>query len=140
MLVVFALTAVLGANSIYLLTLTVLEWLRGVLYENYFFQFMFLAHLGLGLALVLPFLVFCVVHIRSGRCHPNRRAIRVGYGLFALSLVLLGSGVVLMRVEGFEIKDPRLRSIAYWAHVITPALVLWVYLLHRLVGPKIRPQ
>ena len=37
-----------------------------------------------------------------------------------VALVLLFSGVALMRVEGFELKNPNLRSWTYWAHVITP--------------------
>jgi len=43
-----------------------------------------------------------------------------GYLLFAISLTLLASGLALMRFDFFAIKDPRLRSPIYWAHVITP--------------------
>ena len=57
---------------------------------------------------------------------------------FAISLILLFSGLALMRVEGFEIKNPDLRSVMYWAHVITPFLAVWLYILHRLAGPKIK--
>jgi len=92
---VFALVAVLGANSVYLLAITVLEWLRGLSYQNYFYQLMFLAHLALGLLLVVPFLVFCVIHIRNTRGRTNRRAVRVCWLLFGVSLVVLASGVAL---------------------------------------------
>ncbi len=135
---VLALVAVLGANSAYLAAITFLEWLKGLSYQNYFYQLMFLAHLALGLLLVVPFLGFCVAHIRNTRGRPNRRAVRVGWLLFATSLVVLGSGVALMRVGGFDLKHPFGRSVAYWAHVITPLLVVWLYLLHRLAGPRIR--
>jgi hypothetical protein len=51
----------------------------------------------------------------------------------------LASGVILMRIEGFlEIKEPRTRTVAYWAHVITPILAVWLYVLHRLAGPRIK--
>ncbi len=133
-----ALVAVLGANSVYLAAITFLEWLKGLSYQNYFYQLMFLAHLVLGLLLVVPFLVFCVFHIRAAAGRPNRRAVRVGWGLFGVSLVLLISGLALMRVEGFELRHPGMRSAAYWAHVITPLLAVWLYVLHRLAGPRIK--
>ncbi len=135
---VFALAAVLGANSVYLASITALEWASGLAYQNYFYQLQFLAHLVIGLLLILPFLVFCGLHIRNAWNRANRRAVRVGYLLFAISLLLLFSGVALMRVEGFEIKNPEVRSVMYWAHVVTPLLVVWLYLLHRLAGPRIR--
>lgn len=135
---IFALVAVLGANSAYLVSIRLLEWAKGLSYQNYFYQYMFLAHLVLGLVLVPPFAVFAAWHIKSAHDRPNRRAVRVGYALFATSLVLLASGVALMRVEGFEVRDPRVRSVAYWAHVITPVVAVWLYILHRLAGPRIK--
>jgi tetratricopeptide (TPR) repeat protein len=135
---IFGLTAVLVANSAYLGAITFLEWLRGVTYQNYFYQMMFLAHLVLGILLLLPFVIFIAGHLRNTHNRPNRRAVRVGYVLFAVTLVLLISGILLMRVGGFNIPDPRVRSVAYWAHVISPLLVAWLYVLHRLAGPKIK--
>ena len=43
--------------------------------------------------LVVPFLGFCVAHVRNTANRPNRRAIRVGWLLFFVSLALLVSGV-----------------------------------------------
>src|SRR5438876_5589141 len=87
---IFGLVALLGANSVYLSSITFLQWLnKEVTYENYFYQFMFLAHLVLGLLLVLPFIVFGALHIKNAHARPNRRAVRVGYLLFAISLALL---------------------------------------------------
>jgi hypothetical protein len=88
--VVFGLVALLGANSAYLVSLTFWEWLKGggVSYQNYFYQYMFLAHLILGFLLVLPFVVFGVFHIKNAH-NRNRRAVRVGYALFVVSLILL---------------------------------------------------
>jgi tetratricopeptide (TPR) repeat protein len=136
--IVFALTAILGANSAYLATITFLEWARGVTYQNYFYQLMFLGHLALGLVLLVPFVIFIGGHLRNAHNRPNRRAVRVGYALFAVSVVLLISGVVLMRIGGFSIRDPRVRSIVYWSHVIAPLVVVWLYILHRLAGPRIK--
>lgn len=136
--VIFGLVALLGANSAYLLSITVLEAATGYLYQNYFYQMMFLGHLVLGLLLLVPFIIFGIGHIKNSYNRPNRRAVRVGYGLFFVSLVLLFSGLALMRIEGFEIKNPQVRSVSYWAHVITPLLAVWLYILHRLAGPKIK--
>src|SRR5258708_33951071 len=94
---IFGLVALLGANSVYLASITFLQWLnREVTYENYFYQFMFLAHLVFGLVLVLPFVVFGFAHIRNATNRPNRRPERVGYFLFAITLALLFPGLLLM--------------------------------------------
>src|SRR5262245_5688293 len=135
---IFALVAMLGANSFYLLSIRWLEKLSGQAYQNYFFQYMFLAHLTLGLLLLVPFIVFGICHIKNAYSRPNRRAVRVGLLLFAVSVILLISGIALMRLGIFEIKNPNVRSAAYWAHVITPVLAVWLYILHRLAGPRIK--
>ncbi len=135
---IFVLFSLLGANSAYLSSITFLEWFNGETYQNYFYQFMFLAHLLLGLLIILPIVFFGFFHIRNAWNRPNKRAAKVGYALFTISLVLLVSGLVLMRVEGFEIKNPNVRTIMYWTHVITPFLAIWLYVLHRLAGPKIK--
>jgi len=135
---IFGLVALLGANSAYLGSITFLEYVQGVAYQNYFYQCMFLAHLILGVLLVAPVVVFGALHLKNARGRPNRRAVRAGYTLFAVSLAVLLSGLALMRFDFFAIKDPRLRSPIYWAHVITPVAAVWLYLLHRLAGPRIR--
>src|SRR5436305_12292929 len=127
--IIFGLVAVTGANSAYLLSITVLESVTGYLYQNYFYQMMFLAHLILGLLLLLPVIIFGLVHIKNSYNRPNKRAVRAGYALFFISLILLFSGVALMRVGGFQIRNPNVRSASYWAHVITPLLTIWLYIL-----------
>ena len=56
--VVFALVAVLGANSAYLLSIKLLERLTQQTYQNWFYMVMFGTHLVLGLLLLLPFIIF----------------------------------------------------------------------------------
>jgi tetratricopeptide (TPR) repeat protein len=142
--VVFGLFALLGANSAYLSAITFLEWLnRPASYQTYFYQIMFLAHLVLGLLLILPYLAFGLIHLKNARNRPNRRAVRVGYGLFTVGIAVLVTGIALTRIDIFQfknvgLKDPNLRSGAYWAHVLTPFLCVWLYILHRLAGPRIR--
>ena len=100
--IVLGLFALLAVDSIYLASITLLEWSSGRSYENYFYQYMFLVHLVLGVALMVPLIVFGVLHIRNAYDRPNRRAVNVGYALFGVSLVLIGSGIVLTRARGLR--------------------------------------
>ena len=137
--VVFGLFALLAVNSTYLGGVTLLEFATGRTYQNWFYMNMFLVHLLLGLALVVPVVVFGIGHMRNTYNRPNRRAVKAGYALFTVALVLLGSGLVLTRLEGvLVVKDPAVRSVAYWAHVVTPFVAAWLFVLHRLAGRRIK--
>ena len=61
---------------------SLLEWLRGETYQNWFYLAMFLVHLVLGLLLVLPVIFFGLFHMKNARNRPNRRAVYVGFALF----------------------------------------------------------
>ena len=136
--VVFGLFALLAINAVYLLGVTVVEELTGRTYQNWFYLNMFLVHLVLGVLLIVPVIVFGLTHMLKARDRPNRRAVKVGYALFATALILLASGVVLTRLEGvIVVKDPAVRSTAYWLHVATPFVAAWLFILHRLAGTKI---
>ncbi|MEY4180645.1 MAG: hypothetical protein RLY70_4219 [Planctomycetota bacterium] len=142
--IVFALTALLGANSLYLASITFLEWLAATfawqqrIFQDFFYQYMFLAHLALGLLLIVPYLLFGVGHLWSTRHRKNKRAIRIGYALFAAGVAVLVTGLLLTRAGGFELKQPLGRSIVYWIHVACPVAAVWLYWLHRLAGPRIQ--
>src|SRR5712664_4245097 len=97
---IFGMVAILAANSVYLSAITWLEWLKhdpNVTYQNWFYMVMFGTHLGLGLLLVLPVVIFGILHIRNAHDRPNRRAVKVGYLLFATSLIVLITGLLLTR-------------------------------------------
>ncbi len=136
--VVFGLTALLGANSGYLSSITALEFWTGRTYQNHFYQLMFLGHLALGVLLLGPFLVFALVHLVAARGRRNKRAIRVGYALLAACLAVLITGVLLVRVGGFDLRHPLTRQTVYWLHVAGPVAAAWLYWLHRLAGPRIK--
>ena len=136
--VVFALFALLGVNSLYLGLITFLEWYRNETVQNYFYQVQFLVHIVLGVALVLPVVIFGFFHLYNTYDRPNRRAVRVGYALFITSLVLIVTGFLLLRLEVFEVRDPRVRGVAYWVHVGAPFVVCWLFILHRLTGPRLK--
>lgn len=137
--VVFGLFALLAVNAVYLLGVRLLGLATGRSYENWFYLIMFLGHLALGLLFVLPVIVFGLIHMKNTHERRNRRAVRVGYALFVAALVLLASGVVLTRLKGvIDVKDPGVRSVAWWLHVITPVAAAWLFVLHRLAGKRIR--
>ncbi|MCA9071466.1 MAG: hypothetical protein KDA84_21205, partial [Planctomycetaceae bacterium] len=82
---------------------------------------------------------FGLIHMAKTRHRKNKRAIRVGYALFGVSILVLTTGVLLTRIEGvFDLRNPAGRSIVYWLHVGSPLFVIWLYWLHRLAGPKIK--
>ena len=140
--VVFGLFALLMVNSVYLISITIVEAVSGLTYQNYFYQYMFLVHLVLGLIIILPVIIFSIIHLKNAADRPNRRAIRAGYALFITSLLLLVSGIVLMRLDVFglrlEVKDPTTRSVSYWIHIISPLVAMWLFVLHRLAGRRIK--
>ncbi|HEX5244531.1 MAG TPA: multiheme c-type cytochrome [Tepidisphaeraceae bacterium] len=135
--VVFGLSALMAANAAYLASVTFLSWLRGVSYQNYFYLWMVLVHLAVGLVLIVPFIAFAIGHLKNARNRPNRAAVRAGYALLAIAIILLFSGIALLRLGPLTLRSPTLRNITYWAHVIAPLGVIWLYVLHRLAGPRI---
>ena len=87
----------------------------------------------------MPLLVFGGLHIRNAHNRRNRRAVRVGYVLFAVSIAVLVTGFALVRVENvIDLKHPLGRNVVYWLHVALPLLAGWLYWLHRLAGPRIK--
>lgn len=139
--IVFGLFALLAVNSTYLASITFLEWVTGQTYQNWFYLNMFLVHLVLGLLIVAPVIVFGIGHIANAHDRRNRRAVKVGYALFATALLLLASGIVLTRIEGvIVVQDATVRAAAYWIHVISPLVAIWLFVMHRLAGKRINWQ
>jgi tetratricopeptide (TPR) repeat protein len=130
--------AVLFANGVYLSSVTFLTWLRGTTQQTHFYMLMIALHLVLGFILIVPFLIFGFVHLATSWKRPNRTAVRFGLALLSVALVILISGLVLVRLGGFEVRDPRIREAGYWLHVLTPLVAVALYVKHRLAGPRIR--
>lgn len=135
LLLLFALLAV---NSAYLGLVTLLEWQQGRNIQDHVYQYMFLFHLTAGLLVVIPVGIFIGIHMRNAWRRPNRRAVHAGLGLLVMLLLLFISGVLLVRFDFFSVRSAAIRNIAYWLHVITPLLAVWLFVLHRLAGPRIR--
>jgi len=135
---VLLLVVLLVINSTYLAAVTLLEHLTAEVYQDYVYLSMFLGHLVLGLLLIVPFVVFGGLHLRRAIHRPNRYAIRAGAALFTTGILVLLSGVFLTRFGFFEVNDPGLRQVAYWLHVAAPLVAVWLFVLHRLAGRRIR--
>jgi len=135
---VFLLFALLAVNSVYLGGVTFAEFATGNVYEDYYYLLMFVVHLVLGLVLVPVFLVFAIGHMRRAWHRPNRNAVRAGLGLFVVGLVLLATGILLTRFDFLTINDQTARAFLYWAHVVTPFVAAWLFVLHRLAGPRVK--
>jgi len=135
---VYACVALLTATAVYLGGVTAAEWARGASFQGYVYQWAVLVHLGVGLLVLTPFVVFAVAHPLAARTHPNRRAARVGYLLAVLAAVVLVTGLALMRVAGLELRQPVARTAAYWLHVTVPFATAWAFLQHRRRGQPLR--
>src|SRR5215470_15658573 len=99
--------ALLAANGFYLSSVTALTWYLGTTQQTPFYMLMVALHLVLGFLLIVPFLIFGFAHLATSWKRPNKTAVRFGLALLATSLLILISGLVLVRLGGFEIRDPR---------------------------------
>ncbi len=139
---VFVLFALLVVNSAYLATITFVEWISGATHQDQFYLWSFLAHLVLGMLLLLPTIVFGILHWRNVIARPNPRAKAAGIATLALALALLLTGIALTRVELLGgvvgIVDPDARTSVYWLHVALPFAVAWIFVIHRLSGRRIK--
>ncbi|NBQ16034.1 MAG: hypothetical protein EBU31_15825, partial [Proteobacteria bacterium] len=99
LLATLVLFALLSVDSIYLSSITLMEWITGEPRQNAFYLWMFLGHLVLGLAITLPAIAFGAWHWKRSHHHPNRRAVRMGNVTFVAAIVTLLTGLVLTRVD-----------------------------------------
>ncbi len=127
--------AVLGANGFYLSSVTALTWYLGSTQQTPFYMLMVALHLLLGFLVIVPFVVFGLAHLATSWKRPNKSAVRFGLALLATAILILISGIVLVRIGGFEVRDPRIRDAGYWLHVLTPVAAVGLYIKHRLAGP-----
>ncbi len=135
--VLYGLVAALTASAIYLGAVTAADRIGGSSHQGYVYQWALVAHLAVGLLVILPFMLFAVSHARAARTHPNQRAARLGYLLAALATVVLVTGVALLRVAGIELRQPALRSLTYWLHVLVPVAVFIAFQQHRRRGRRV---
>ncbi|MDA0802754.1 MAG: hypothetical protein O2819_03255 [Planctomycetota bacterium] len=139
--VIAGLFALLLVNSLYLVGTTLTEKVLQKNVEDGLYLWMFLAHLILGLIITIPVIGFGILHMRMAWQHPNRRARNLGLALFSTSIILLLTGIVLTRVDigpvRFGVTDPSWRIANYALHVITPVMVIVLFILHRKEAGRI---
>ncbi len=130
----------MSLDSIYLLGVRFFAEVAATPADTLISIWAFLIHVILGLLLVVPVVLYGFGHLLRARRSPNRNARRVGYVLFATSLILLLSGVLLLRVEGLfmPFSDGDSRALIWWAHVLAPLVVVWLFIAHRMVGPRLQ--
>jgi tetratricopeptide (TPR) repeat protein len=126
------------ANGGYLASVSALTWWLGTTQQTYFYFLMVIAHLVVGFVLIVPFLAFGLAHLATSWRRPNRAAVRYGLALLATALVVLVSGLVLVRLGRFQVRDPSVRAVGYWLHMVAPLAAVALYIRHRLAGPPIR--
>ena len=139
--VVFGTFAVLGATGAYLLAVTVLNKVYpDRLFTTPFTFWTLLGHTGVGTLATIPFVAFGVWHGLTARRRPNKVAVIRGLVVFALGLVVVGTGFALVQLDGL----PQLptggigRNVVYFLHVMIPGLAVVAYVAHRKAGPKIQ--
>jgi Cytochrome c554 and c-prime len=132
----YAVTAVLTASALYLGAVSFLEWVRSASLQGYVYQWALVTHLAAGLVVVVPFVLFVGSHLAAARSHPNRRAARIGYLVAGLGTLVVVSGIALLRVAGIELRQPGVRSLVYWLHVLVPIGVGWAFQQHRRRGRR----
>ncbi len=129
-------------NSAYLLTVSLAGKVTGEDHQTVFSIWMLLAHVVVGIAIALPFLIVGIGHARRAWSEPNRPAKRAGLTAFIAGIVTIATGVLLIRpvVGSLEIPVQGLlsRDATWWLHLAAPLVLVWMYLLHRLAGPRIR--
>ena len=130
--------ALLSATGVYLASVTALTWWLKTTQQTPFYMLMVFLHLVLGFAVIVPFLIFGFVHLATSWKRPNKAAVRYGLALLASALVILISGLVLVRFDFFEVRDPVVRAAGYWLHLLVPLAAIALYVKHRLAGPRIR--
>lgn len=136
---VLVVISLLVVDSVYIGVVSFVQWLTSDIIENAIYQAMFLVHLVLGVLVIVPTLIFGAMHLRRAITRPNRTAVRLGIGLFVTIVLLFVSGIALTRgLPWFELKHETTRALTYWLHVLTPVVAIWLFILHRLVGPRIR--
>ena len=112
---VLVLFSLLVVDSVYLATITFLQWLNDVTLENAVYQTAFLAHLVLGVVIIVPSIVYAILHLRRAIDRPNRIAVRLGLALFATLIVVLITGIALTRgIPLVEVRHPVGRESLYW--------------------------
>jgi len=115
------------ANSIYLYGYTLYQDFndsRAKLLTSY--QWMLMAHFGVGIVFSILSVWFCAVHIRKVRRHRNKKAMATGTTAFACVIALLVTGLLLLSYGNSENN-----RIVFHIHRLGGLFGLGFFLFHR---------
>jgi tetratricopeptide (TPR) repeat protein len=137
---IFVSFAVLAATAAYLVAIRLLNVIRAPQdYTNYFFMWMFLVHVAVGVIIAIPFFIFGFAHYASARHRKNKRAVRLGIALFTTGIVVTVSGLALNQFPVLpRIPTGVVRTVILWLHGLVPLLAVVLYVQHRRAGPDIK--
>ncbi|HYC78625.1 MAG TPA: tetratricopeptide repeat protein, partial [Planctomycetota bacterium] len=91
-----------------------------------FYQWMLVLHVGVGLLILLPMVVFVVAHLPRALAMRNRRAIWTGVVITATAFALVATGFFI-----FERANSAENRWAFWSHRVLALVVPAAYGLHR---------
>jgi tetratricopeptide (TPR) repeat protein len=138
---VFAGFALLAATGVYLFAVTVMNRINtNQTFTTPFTFWMLIAHTGIGVLGVAPYLAFGVIHLVTAWRRSNRVAVRLGLLLFVLGVAIIVSGFALIQIDAMpQLPEGSLgRQTTYAAHLVIPVLAVLAYIAHRRAGPPIK--
>ncbi len=139
--IVFAGFAFLGATGVYLLTISAMDQINtNQLYTTPFTFWMLIAHTGIGVIGVVPYMLFGIIHLITAWGRSNRVAVRLGLLVFGLGVATIVSGLALIQIEGLpQLPTGSVSRIGiYLAHLLIPVAAVFAYIAHRRAGPPIK--
>src|SRR5262249_42901819 len=116
------------------------EWQRNQVFTTSFTLSMFMVHVLAGVILVAPYLIFGGIHLAMARTRRNRRAVKLGIMLFLARILggLTGLAPIPLHRMLQLATGTAARFVVYLLHAAFPVVAVWLYVLHRRAGPKIR--
>lgn len=137
--VIFFGFALLGATGAYLVVIRILEATDQTVYTNSSSLWIFFIHVAVGIILLAPFLYFGIRHWSTARFRFNRKAVKLGIGVFISGVVVCVTGLALVQLdENIQLPTGLFRDIVRIAHTVVPFLAVWLYIQHRRAGPRIQ--
>jgi hypothetical protein len=131
----------LAVTGLYLLAHSIYAAFTERTADHYLSHLVFVGHIALGLALLPPATLFVIAHIRFGQTHPNLAAARRGYALASAVCLVALTGLLLIRFERagavYGVSGGTFGDFVRILHVLTPILVVVLFIVHRSVGRDI---
>ena len=94
-----------------------------------FYQFMLLAHTGVGIVLVGVMMVFLVAHLPTVWRRYHAASAWSGGAYAVLGITLLVTGLFILSAAA-----TRENQWAWWTHVVASSVVVGAYIVHRMVS------